>query len=79
MPFRLYIKDSTTALGTLTEDQLQQLVDLLEEESATDRDYFIDRGVLEYLEREGADPTVLGMLRPHVGDDGLEIVWKEEP
>lgn len=79
MAIRLYIKDSPTAIGTITEEQLQTLLDLLEEEDASDRDYYIDEGVLEYLEEEGADQELLAILRPHVrGEDGVEIVWREE-
>jgi hypothetical protein len=79
MAIRLYIKDTTTALGEITAEQLQELVDLLEEEEADDQDYYIDADTLAYLEEEGADPALLELIRPHVReDDGVEIEWKEE-
>jgi hypothetical protein len=81
MAIRLYIKDAEQpkAIGTLTEEQLQTLVDLLEEEDDDDRDYYIDKDILEYLAEEGADSALLDLLRPHVaGDDGVEIEWREE-
>ena len=79
MPITLYIKDAGKPIGTLTEEQLQTLIDLLEEEDDEDRDYYIDRDILEYLAEEGADAALLDLLRPHVsGDDGIEIEWREE-
>lgn len=79
MTYRLYLKDSGKLLGSVTEEQLQILVDLLEEEDAEDRDYYIDKDILDYMEEEGADKELLALLRPHVTeDDGVEILWKEE-
>ena len=79
MPITLYIKDADKPIGTLTEEQLQTLIDLLEEEDDEDRDYYIDRDILEYMAEEGADAALLDLLRPHVnGDDGIEIEWREE-
>lgn len=79
MPIRLYNKDSGTLLGEITEAQLQNLVDLLEEESATDQDYYVDADTLEIMAEEGADEALLALIRPHVGEDeGIEIEWKKE-
>lgn len=79
MGYSLYIKDSGTLLGKLTADQLDELVDLLEEEDSEDRDYYIDKDVLAFLQEEGADESLLALLRPHVTDDeGIEIEWREE-
>jgi hypothetical protein len=79
MPIRLYIKDAGKEIGVLTEEQLQTLVDLLEEEDDEDQDYYIDKDILEYMAEEGADAGLIDLLRPHVGeDDGIEVMWKEE-
>ena len=79
MPIRLYIKDPKKELGTITEEQLQTLLDLLEEEDEEDRDYYVDKDILDYMEEEGADKELIALLRPHVTeDDGVEIEWKEE-
>jgi hypothetical protein len=79
MPIRLYNKDSGKPLGEITEAQLQTLVDLLEEESATDQDYYVDADTLEIMAEEGADEALLALIRPHVGEDeGIEIEWKRE-
>jgi hypothetical protein len=79
MAYALYIKDSGKLLGTLTAEQLDELMELLEEEDTTDHDYYIDKDVLTFLEEEGADEQILGLIRPHVSDDeGVEIEWREE-
>jgi len=78
MPYRLYIKDSGKPLGTITDEQLDTLIDLLEEEDSQDHDYYIDKDVLAFLEEEGADESLLALIRPHVTDeDGVEIEWRE--
>jgi hypothetical protein len=79
MAYQLYIKDSGKLLGTLSDEQLDQLVDLLEEEDTEDHDYYIDKDVLAFMEEEGATEDLLAILRPHVtDDDGIEIEWREE-
>ncbi|MBI2893116.1 MAG: galactosyldiacylglycerol synthase [Deltaproteobacteria bacterium] len=82
MAIKLYRKvDSGVGepLTTITEDQLQSLIDLLEEEHEGDRDYYIDRDLLDYMEEEGADAALLAVLKPLVPeDDGIEIEWRRE-
>jgi hypothetical protein len=79
MAYKLYIKDTGKLLGTLTEEQLDELVDLLEEEDVEDHDYYIDKDVLAFMEEEGASEELLATLRPHVTDDeGIEIEWRED-
>jgi hypothetical protein len=79
MSYQLYIKDSGQLLGAVTEEQLDELIDLLEEEDSADHDYYIDKDVLAFLEEEGADEALLALLRPHIGEeDGVEIEWREE-
>lgn len=77
----LYNKDSGALIGPLSDKQLQDLIDLLVEESAEDQDYYIDSTTLDYLAEQGADPALLTMLKPHVpdgGEEGIEIEWREE-
>jgi hypothetical protein len=79
MPYRLYIKDSGQVLGTITGDQLDELIDLLEEEDSGDNDYYVDGDVLAFHEEEGVDEALLALIRPHVtAEDGVEIAWREE-
>ncbi len=72
-------KDTGALIGSITAEQLQDLIDLLVEESATDRDYYIDQTTLEYLADEGADAELLKMLRAVVPEEGegIEIEWRE--
>lgn len=72
-------KDTGAVIGSITAEQLQDLIDLLVEESATDRDYYIDQTTIEYLEDEGADADLLKMLRAVVPEEGegIEIEWRE--
>jgi hypothetical protein len=76
--YRLYLKNTTTALGDITAAQLQTLLDLFEEESADDRDYYVDEAALEYLSDRGVDPGLLAMIRPYIAPgSGIEIEWRE--
>jgi hypothetical protein len=79
MPYGLYVKGTDTRLGEISDAQRQTLIDLLEEEDADDRDYYVDQAVLDYMAEQGADPALLALLRPHVGPDaGIEVEWREE-
>ncbi|RIK13538.1 MAG: galactosyldiacylglycerol synthase [Anaerolineae bacterium] len=64
-------------LGTITEAQLQFLIDSMEEESTTDQDYYIEPATLDYLEARGASDELIEQLRGYLGDhDGLTIRWE---
>jgi len=73
---QLHDKDTGAFVGEIGDWQLRQLMDALEEESSNDRDYFIDQAELEFLEEQGVDPALIGLLRTALGNrDGMEIVW----
>lgn len=73
----LYDSESGTRLGSVTEEQLQFLIDELEEESSKDQDYYVDEQTLAMLVEAGGDPTLVEMLRDALGErDGLEIRWE---
>ncbi len=73
----LYNAETDEKLGSITEADLQVLVDGLEEESAEDQDYFIDEATIELLGDGRATEHLLGLLRRAVGSsDGVEIRWK---
>ena len=87
MAIQLYLKESTTpgavgkAIGAITEEQLATLVDLLEEENEGDRDYYVDRDILDFLQEEGADAGLIALLEPHLPateGEGIEIEWRKE-
>ena len=77
MGVRLFNKASGTAIGTVSAAEFQARVDLLEEESTTDSDYFIDQNTVDDLEAAGASATLVSLLRAAVGEtDGIDVGWK---
>jgi hypothetical protein len=63
-------------VGELTEDQLDFLIDNLEEEWSDDRDYFINREMVNMLQSRGADADLLNKLQAALGDkDEVDILW----
>ena len=72
----LYDKDTGDRLGAISPAQLGFLKAQLEEESLTDRDYYIDRATIDRLRDAGADAELLELLDEALGDkDGVEIRW----
>ena len=73
---RLYQSESGDLIGTITEEQLQYLVDQLEEEDSEDRDYYIDRATLDWFDEHGVDSPLEALLREALGDrEGMDIRW----
>ena len=69
-------KETGAFVGTITEAQLQFLIDQLEEESTEDRDYYINQATLELFEQRGADADLLALLRQALGTrEDIEIEW----
>ena len=69
-------KDSGTVIGTITEADLKLLMDSFEEESSSDRDYYIDEQTVLMLEANGAGPELAALLRKAIGGSGgTDIVW----
>ena len=60
---QLHDKDTGTWIGTITEDNLQYLIDQLEEESREDKDYYINETTLDIFEERGADKALITLLR----------------
>lgn len=70
-------KDSGEPLGTISEKQLQFLVDQLEEESSEDRDYYVNLPTIEMFEEAGADADLPAVLRGGLqGREEMEIRWR---
>ena len=72
------LKQPTPLIGTVTDADLQFLIDQLEEEDQSDDDYFIDQATIDLPEKNGASKSLVSMLRAAVGDgEGVEITWKK--
>ena len=75
---RLHRKSDGVCLGSLTDDDLNVLIDHLEEEHGTDTDYFINTTTIDQLVGLGASTALVTLLRSDVGDtDGIEVGWEE--
>ena len=73
---QLHDKDTGKPIGTITEDQLQFLIDQLEEESSGDQDYYINVTTLEMFEGAGGDPGLITLLRTALaGREDMEVRW----
>jgi hypothetical protein len=73
----VYKNDTNELVGSITEADLQVLVDHLEEESSEDRDYFIDQATLDVIGDGQATEHLMGVLRKALGNaDGVDIRWQ---
>lgn len=73
---QLHDKESGLALGSISEDDLQFLIDHLEEESDDDVDYYLNRSSLEIFKNKGISPSLLTILESALGDrEDMEIEW----
>ncbi len=71
-------KETGKPLGTISEEQLQFLIDNLEEEYAEDMDYYINQITLDMFEERGIDAGLLKLLRDALGTrEDMEIVWSK--
>ncbi len=72
----LHEKGTNKPLGSISEVQLQFLIDHLEEEWGEDQDYAITSMLLDSFEGEGADPELVSLLRNALGGQNeIEIIW----
>ena len=69
-------KITNEPLGSISDDELRFLVDELEEESTTDRDYYISSDTIDMLEADGAPALLLTLLKRILGsEEGVEVRW----
>jgi processive 1,2-diacylglycerol beta-glucosyltransferase len=74
---QLYDEERETHIGDVSEEQLQFLIDQLEEESTRDTDYYISAPTIDMLAENGADASLVKLLRDALGGrDGFELGWK---
>jgi hypothetical protein len=73
----LYNNTTNQLVGSLTEAELQVLIDGLEEESLKDRDYYINAATLDLLGDGRATDHLMQLLRTALaGEQGVEIRWQ---
>ena len=74
----LYNKKTGALLGTISEEDVQCLIDVLEEEDSKDVDYFIDLDTVHILQANGASMDLVQMLRAAIGaSEGVDIRWEK--
>jgi hypothetical protein len=72
----LYNDATDELIGSITDADLKVLQDALEEESAEDQDYFIDRSTIDVIGDGRATDHLLKVLRDALGtSDGIDIRW----
>ena len=73
----LYNAATNQLLGSITEADLQVLIDALEEESLQDRDYYIDAATIDVIADGRASDHLVGLLRGALGSaEGVDIRWQ---
>lgn len=73
----LYDNETNQLIGSITDGELQTLVDSLEEESESDQDYYIQPATIDMLADGRASDHLLKLLRTAVGEsEGVEIRWE---
>jgi len=74
---KVYNKETSAYVGSITDEELRFLIDQLEEEDADDQDYYIDRDVIEMLTDNQASVSLLEFLSKALGtSDGVELRWE---
>ncbi len=71
-------KETGAVIGSISEQELQFLIDQLEEENQTDQDYWLNRETLDIFKEQGGDAYLIALLENAMGErDEMEIVWSE--
>jgi hypothetical protein len=69
-------KDTGAFFGSITEAQLQFMINQLEEEDPEDTDYYINQATIDMFEQEHADPQLIDILRKALlSRDDMEVRW----
>lgn len=73
----LYNAATNQLVGSISEDELEVLLQGLEEESSQDQDYYIEAATIDLLAEDGASEELLGLLRAALGSsEGVDIRWE---
>jgi hypothetical protein len=75
---RLYLEEGDKLLGSITDRDLELLIEQLEETELADDDYFIDAPTVDILEKAGASSGLVSLLRGAIGQsEGVDIRWEK--
>ena len=73
----LYNVATHQLIGSITDADLQVLVDALEEESLQDQDYYIDQATIDVVADGKATEHLVALLRKALGaGEGVDIRWQ---
>ena len=73
----LYDDATNQLIGSITEADLQVLVDALEEESLDDHDYYIDAATIDVVANGRATEHLVKVLRVALGaKEGVDVRWQ---
>jgi processive 1,2-diacylglycerol beta-glucosyltransferase len=73
---KLVDMQNNAEIGEITQAQLDFLISQMEEESATDRDYYVSIDTLDYFAQQGADSALIALLRNALGSrTEMDIRW----
>jgi hypothetical protein len=73
----LFNNETNALLGSITEPELQLLIDSLEEESTKDQDYYIDQPTIDMIAESEGSERLVELLRAALGStEGLEVRWQ---
>ena len=78
MPIAIYDKSSQRRLFEVTQEELQALIDVLEEEDEGDHDYYVDAAVCDFLDGR-VDAKVVQKLRDALGASGKQSKAVTDP
>ena len=68
--------DTKEIIGTVTDEELDEIIDALEEETEDDQDYYVDANTLDYMEGLNVSANVLALLKTAlVGKESIDIEW----
>ena len=72
----LRLVDTKEVIGSVTDEELDEIVDALTEESDDDQDYYIDADTIEYMEVLDVSPHIIVMLKTALGGkESIEFEW----
>ena len=73
---KLIDAESGAVIGEISDDQLDFLIDQLEEEERQDQDYYLDLETIDLLEENGAEDSLITLLRKVLGSsEGIDVRW----